>query len=388
MNSAKRTVPLPEVKDLMSPGVPLPFKVLDSQGRLLLAAGQRVMDLRQLQALLERGACVEYDEVESARARRGAAAGDRAVVPSARKQTLFDHWERQTWALDSLLRQLGREPVLVPALEQFADEHIALVDKHLEAALFVCIRQDDKRFALYGLTHALHSATVAVFCARQLGWPVDKIRCLARAALTMNASMLELQSRMAEQPEPPSKRQLDIIRTHTQRSVEALQASGVTDADWLATVADHHEQPGGGGYPRGVGEVGELARVLRMADVFMAKISPRALRAPLLPQVAARQLFQAEQGGPMASALIKALGIYPPGDFVRLRSGEGAIVVRRSAASNAPVVAVLTDAAGRAVSGAPQRDTAQPAFAIVGPLGDRSGQPRIYAEQVYGLVEP
>ena len=29
---------------------------------------------------------------------------------------------------------------------------------------------DDRRFALYGVTHALHTATVALFCARQLGW--------------------------------------------------------------------------------------------------------------------------------------------------------------------------------------------------------------------------
>jgi hypothetical protein len=183
-------------------------------------------------------------------------------------------------------------------------------------------------------------------------------------------------------------RSLDQIRGHTQRSVEALQASGVTDPEWLAAVADHHEQPGGGGYPRGVAEVPEMARVLRVADVFMAKISPRALRAPLLPQVAARQLYQSEQGGPLAAALIKALGVYPPGDFVRLRNGEAAIVVQRTASGNAPVVAVVADAQGRAVPGAPRRDTAQPDCAISGPLGDRGLLPRFYPEQIYGLLEP
>ena len=55
----------------------------------------------------------------------------------------------------------------------------------------------------------------------------------------------------------------------------------------------------------------------------------------------------------MAAALIKGLGVYPPGDFVKLRNGETAIVVQRTAAGNAPIVAVLADAGGRPVHGAP-----------------------------------
>ena len=52
-------VPLSGLADLMAAGEPLPFKVMDSQGRLLLAAGQRVLDARQMAALLEREACAD-----------------------------------------------------------------------------------------------------------------------------------------------------------------------------------------------------------------------------------------------------------------------------------------------------------------------------------------
>lgn len=389
MNTGPARVPLAEVSDLLAPGQALPFRVLDAQGRLLLAAGQRVLDLRQLQALLERGACVEYGEAQAARqARDQAAAARSGLAPSARRRTLFDSWEQQTWSLDSLLRLVGRDSTLAPQLETFADEHMALVDKQPDAALFLCIRQDDHRFALYGLSHALHTATVAIFCARQLEWEVPRVRCLVRAALCMNVSMLELQAQMAEQSEPPSKRQLDLIRTHTTRSAQMLRVSGVSDAEWLETVEHHHEQVGGGGYPKNLVDVGEMAHLLRAADVFMAKISPRALRAPLLPQVAARQLFQGEKGGPVAAALIKSLGVYPPGDFVKLKNGESGIVVQRAAAGHGVAVAVLADAGGRPVRGAPRRDTAQAEFAIVGPLTDRTGMPRVLPEQVYGLVEP
>lgn len=384
--SEERRIPLVEVRDLIAPGQPLPFKVLDAQGRMLLAAGHCVQDVRQLQALLERGACVEYEDAQAERRRRGDAAA--AMTPSARRRTLFDAWEQRIGALDTLLQGVGRDAALAPALADFADAHVALVDRHVDAALFLCIRQDDRRFALYGLTHALHTATVALLCARQLGWPPARIRALVGAALTMNVSMRELQAQMAEQSDPPTRRQLDEIRGHPTRSAQLLRASGVTDADWLQTVEDHHERAGEGGYPRGVGEVGEMAQLLRAADVFMAKVSPRALRAPLLPQVAARQLFQQEQGGPIAAALIKSLGVYPPGDFVRLKNGESAVVVARTATGNAPVVAVLADAQGRVVHGAPRRECARPEFAITGPLTERAGLARVHAEQIYGLLEP
>ena len=386
MSDAAR-VPLAQVRDLLVPGEPLPFRVLDAQGRLLLAAGQRIVGTDQLQALLERGASVESEQAMAVRrAREAGAAG--GAVPSHRRATWFDAWERQLWALDKLLRTLGRDPAQCQALEDFADAQLRLVDKHPDAALFLAIRQDDRRFTLYALTHALHTATIAVGCARLLCWPAPRQRTLALAALTMNASILELQAQMAEQTDPPTKRQMDAIRAHPQRSAELLRASGVTDAEWLTAVEDHHERAGGSGYPRGLATVGEMAHVLRAADVFAAKVSPRLLREPLLPQVAARQLFQEEAGGAVAGALIKAVGVYPPGEFVQLRNGETAVVVQRASAGQAPRVVVLLTPAGKPAPDAPQRDTADPACAIAGVATQRSGLPRVLPEQVFGLLEP
>jgi HD-GYP domain-containing protein (c-di-GMP phosphodiesterase class II) len=390
MNDEARRLPLPEVSDLIQPGVPLPFKVLDAQGRMLLAAGQVIANARQLDALLERGACVEYLEAEAVRRSRAAAGAAVAstVVANRRERNLFDRWEESLWALDTLLRSLGRDAAQAAAIEAFADDFVQLVEREPEVALFLCVRQDDRRFALYSLTHALHSATAVLLSARLMGWPAVQVQCAVRAALTMNAAIVELQARMAEQPDPPSKKQLDEIRAHPQRSAQLLRDSGVVDAAWLQAVEEHHEQPGGGGYPTGCKASGEVARLVRAADVFMAKISPRALRAPMQPQLAARQLFQEESGGPIAAALIRAVGIYPPGDFVRLRNGEVAIVARRAAAGTGAIAVALLDAKGRPVPGAPKRDTAQAEFSITGAFAERAGLQRVLPEQVYGVLPP
>jgi HD-GYP domain-containing protein (c-di-GMP phosphodiesterase class II) len=385
MPEAPTRVPLSELIALITLGEPLPFRVLDGSGRLLLAAGHVLRGEDQVQALIDRQACVDGEEAAPVRRAR---AGSAPAAPAAvvRELNWFDHWERRVWSLDALLRDLGRSAECSARLWGCVDEHIAMVERQPDAALFTAVRQDDARVALYPLRHALHCATVALLAVRRLGWPDERQRSLVGAALTMNTPLLELQSRMAEQVDPPSKKQFEQIRAHPAAAAAQLRAGGIDDADWLAAVEDHHERSDGSGYPRGSTEIGEAARLLRAADQFTAKISPRAVRVALSPQLAARQLFQEEAGGTMAMALIQAVGIYPPGDFVTLKNGEAGVVARRASVTGAAEVAVLMSAAGKPVGGAPRRDTAQPELGIVGPLKDRTGWPRVLPEQIYGLL--
>jgi hypothetical protein len=176
-NEASR-VPLAELADLLAAGEPLPFKVMDSQGRLLLAAGHRVLDPRQMAALLEREACADAAEVQAVRQARGRTGAAVAAAP-ARQRTWFERVEQQVWGLDDLLRVMNREPQATLALRiaAFADEYITLALRHPDAALFLAVRQHDRRFALYALTHALHTATVGLLTARQLGWDAVRQQC-------------------------------------------------------------------------------------------------------------------------------------------------------------------------------------------------------------------
>lgn len=386
MASGVDRIALTEVYDLIKVGDPLPFRVLDAAGRMLLGQGQRLLDDGQLAMLLERGAWVEKAQAQAARLERSKLSG--AMVPSTyHHRTLFDTWEQRVWQLDALLRKVQRHEKVAAELGVFANEQLQLIDRDADVALFMAVRQDDRRFALYALTHGIHSATVAVLAGRQLGWSAGQLACVARAALTMNVSIGELQAVLAEQRTAPTVKQMEQIRSHTLRSVQLLRDAGVSDDDWLATVMDHHERRNGKGYPRGLTEVADLATVLRAADVYMAKISPRAQRPALAPKAAARQLFEEEAGGPVASALIKPLGVYPPGDLVKLRNGEVAVVIRRGATAAAPLVAAITNRLGKPTVATTQRDSAQAEFAIDSAVPDHGAFGRILPERVYGLLE-
>ena len=383
MTPASDRVPLPQVRDLLHVGQPLPFRVLDSHERLLLSEGNVLLDEAQFEALLERGAWAERSRVEAERVARASAAKAQATVAQL---SLFDRWERLLWQFDKLSRALLRREERGSAVLPFCATLQALVNRDPDVALFLCVRQEDRRFALYPLRHSIHCAVLATLTARQLGWDEAKCSSLGHAALTMNLSLFELQASMAEQDTPPTKKQLEQIRAHPHASVALLRAAGIDDEDWLAAVADHHEHVGGGGYPRGHADVGAPAQVLRAADVYMAKISPRAKRPSMAPQMATRQWFQQHPGDPLAMAMVKSVGVYPPGSLVQLKSGEVAISIRRPATGTHPLVATLSDRNGRPNGETHRRDTSQPEFAVLGPLQDGSAFPRIVPERVYGLI--
>ena len=359
-------------------GEPLPWGVRDEHGKLLLARGQVIASDAQLAALLERGASVDIEEV------RAAASGDSNAA--RRPLSLFAQWEQLLWQLDRLLRGIA-EPGFVERVDALVQQIETLTLRDPDIAIYLTVRQDPKRLSIYALAHSVHCALVALLMARRLGWEAGRTRTLMRAALTMNVAILELQGRMAAQGAPPTATQMDLIRAHPAQGVAMLEAAGVTDADWLQAVAQHHERADGSGYPAGLGEVGELPTVLRYIDVFMAKMAPRALRAPLSAQLAARQLFQESGGAPASAAIIKEFGIYPPGEFVQLKSGELAVVVRRGADARTPLAAAITDRQGMPQVNTVVRDTARADHAIAALAPQRNLVLRVPPERLFGLPE-
>ncbi|MCU0969825.1 MAG: phosphohydrolase [Rubrivivax sp.] len=374
---------LSELLPLLRTGEPVGCEIRDPLDRLLLSAGHVIASDRQLEQLVERGAWVLAADAAALRAARG---GGPAATGSAPGPTLFARWEQAVWSFDRLARRLLRREAVAAEIDALADEIAALVERDTDIALFLAMRQDERRFALYALTHSIHAAVLVRCAARQLAWPDVETARVLRAALTMNVATVELQAVLAEQPFPPTGRQMEQIRAHPARSVELLRAAGVNDEGWLAAVADHHQRSDGSGYPRGVREVPATAQLVRMADVFLAKISPRAKRPAIAPQVASKQLFQQEPGSGLAVALIKSIGVHPPGSLVELASGEIGVVTRRAAVGGAAQVAALTDARGQPAAGTRHRDSARPEFAIRGVPGDTAVLGRVLPERVYGLV--
>ena len=367
--------PLSIVKDRITVGRPLPFNVRDADRTLLLARGQVIATQDQLIALFRRGALVDLAELQRPEDKiRRAAPGE---LPGL--------WSKCLDSVGESLRQSGHAS-FIDALEDVTPSVMALVERDKDLAIFQVLRQGDGALVEYGVNHSMHAAIAAYLVAQRLGWSSAESQRAFKAALTMNISMLELQGQLATQVEPPTPEQREAIHAHPEFSVRMLELSGVTDPDWLAAVAQHHEATDGSGYPRGLRDVHMIAALVRRADIYTAKLSARASRAAMASDQAGRAMFMQDPGHPMTAALVKEFGVYPPGAFVRLASGEVGMVVRRGPTVTTPVVAVLTTAMGNHLSEPLRRDTQDGDYAILGVVGDTGQRARMSPGTLIALM--
>lgn len=366
---------------------PLPFGLRDAEGRLLLAAGQMIDSRQRLTDLARMG--LFSDDAESADwHRRLVAAVEIAISqgmslrevaavrpevqvrdPGARLSVPWgEQWHELVTLLDGALRDARSDTDWRSRLLQAHGRARQLYQRRPDASLYHFVFEAAQGTPKYSCHHALLTLLICEQAAGMLAWPQTWIDSLGRAAATMNVAMMRLQDQLASTEQRITPEVRAAIDSHAARGAEMLQAAGLTDPLCLEVVRLHHD-PGVADVPlASLPPEGQLSRLLRRVDIFVAKLSRRATRAPMSPVQAAREACLGATGVPdeIGSVLLKAVGLYPPGSFVGLASGEIGIVVARGHRANWPFVGVLVGPSGNALSQPALRDSRDPRFAVKG----------------------
>lgn len=200
----------------------------------------------------------------------------------------------------------------------------------------------------YSASHALVCAVLCHLIAVELELPQEERDSLVHAALTMNIAMTALQDALARQVERPNSQQLSAIKAHSVKGGLMLANMGVVDELWLDTIRYHHDESTNKGALQEVEPVIRLSRILRVVDRYAAMISPRQSREGRSATDSARSVIggSAEHHDEVGHTLVRAVGLCPPGTYVRLDNQELAVVMRRSARPNLPHVAIVLSATG------------------------------------------
>lgn len=371
----------------LRPGMTLPYDVYDANGKLLFAKGQVLRDSPLVRALVDGGAWVmSEDTLEYQRARAhlldtlvmqdvplaDIAKADTSFKLDAAAPARLDLSPREIWSdlllrTHSLLREA--EPADFPArLALIRAAALKRLHTHPDTTLLLMVFESSQVFDDYSARHALLSLLLCDLVAQQLQLPPPLREALQGAALTMNYGASDAHDRMAAQTGPATPAQRQAMAAHGERAAQRLAQAGITDAHWLTAVRLHHEAGPGPLAARGDGE--KLARLLRRIDIFGARLSPRRSRQAMSGAAAARAVFLDELGQPdeTGAALIKAVGLYPPGSLVRLRNGEVGMVFKRGFSANEPLVAALIGKSGSPLSAPVPRDTRLASQAIAASL--------------------
>jgi hypothetical protein len=354
--------------DSIQIGKPLPFPLMDKDGTLLAKKAFVIASRRDLDEISKRGGGLFIDIADSEAHHRAYVerlrdlvrddkslgeiadakiGGDDAAARAIESEDRID-WLDLQQAANTLLRDThptSFQERLVRLLRHLQRQSLSNPDGALFALIY--LSATDPR--LYSATHAMLVGTMGILAARDvLNWPAEDQALVASAALTMNVSMTDLQDRLALQAEPLTAAQRASVQDHAEASAQQLRSQGIGDADWLDVVRTHHTQSPGPLDSRSRPQ--RIARLIQRADMFAARLAPRAGRIPVTPAVAMQACYFDENKGvdEAGAALIKAVGIHQPGSFVRLATDEIAVVIKRGANTATPRVAVLINRAGLA----------------------------------------
>lgn len=399
---ASELIPLPA--RTLRPGMTLPYDLYDATGKLLFARGQVLRDSPLVRSLVDGGAWVQSEdtmEYQRARAHRldTLVMQDVPLSDIAKADTSFrleqpavakiELGPREAWSdlllhTHSLLREA--EPVDFPArLAALRDAALKRLHGHPDSTLMLQIFESSQEFADYSARHALLTLLLADLVAQQVQLAPPLREALQGAALTMNYGAGDAHDRMANQTGPATPAQRQAMLAHGERAAARLAQAGITDPVWLTAVRLHHEAGPGPLAPRSDGE--KLARLLRRIDIFGARLSPRRSRQALSGAAAARAVFLDELGRPdeAGAALVKTVGLYPPGSIVRLANGEIGIVFKRGFSANEPLVAALIGKSGSPLSAPVPRDTRLASQAIAASLAPAELKLRVNLEALLKL---
>jgi len=358
-------------------GKPIEFDCFDEQGVLLFRKGLVIDSERTLERILERGLFARIGpplhntSQPAASESRRLLLGKWSEADGDARPSPFQSYSGLNLQLKQLYSDMGAEAGadgldFTSRVGLIAGQVQSLCEADSNAAIGLLHLEQRNRYTVF---HPLHRSVVCNLVGKRYGYSEEECKRIICAALTCDLSTLDLQEQLNNQVAPLSPEQQASLRNHPGDSVRILRELGVTDEEWITAVNQHHETLCESGYPGGIhrDEVTVWSRLLKLSDCYTAMVTPRRYKQAITSQHAMRTLFLA-RGSQVDERLtilfVKALGVYPPGAFVKLANGETAVVVRRGKDSKAPMVKSVVGPRGAPLNRPCLRDTQVKQFEI------------------------
>ena len=204
----------------------------------------------------------------------------------------------------------------------------------------------------YTFTHMVNVSILTMGQARALGIEGKLLREFGLSALMHDIGKVRTPKEILNKPDKLTDAEFEIMRRHTVDGAEILRRT--PEMPILAPVVafEHHLRVDHSGYPFGVRrEALNVATMLcSISDVYDAMRSQRAYQQAF-PTDRILAVLKRNDGTQFDQHLVRRfvqlLGIYPPGNLVKLSSGEVAVVLKVHAPDPyRPRVRVLFDPSG------------------------------------------
>lgn len=226
--------------------------------------------------------------------------------------------------------RLGR-PVDAAAAGRLVDDVTASVARNPHALIgLVRLKTVDD----YTHMHSLAVCALMVGLARHMEMDDHSVRKAGMAGLMHDLGKTAIPSDILNKPGPLDDAEWALMRTHPRHGAKLLEPLGL-DNEVIDACLHHHEKVDGSGYPDGLhqGDIGLLARMTAICDVYDAITSDRPYKKGWPPSEALRRMAEWSPrhfDKRLFEHFVQTVGIYPLGSLVRLHSQRLAVVIDAS----------------------------------------------------------
>jgi HD-GYP domain-containing protein (c-di-GMP phosphodiesterase class II) len=377
-------VPIPI--DLLQIGKPMPVTLWSSKGQMLLRAGNVILDANHRHKLhgfdaaaVDRDALAwqrAYERQVNNKMREGASLEEvnKIPMPSAilprdyvLSEQLTGGWMDLQEFVRGILYQGGLAMNPMARLDKIELRMLALLNKDPDEGFYSLFQALYDTSMGYSATNAMLCACIVELTARRLD--MDKLvrQSLMNAAIMMNIGMAREQDSLVRQVTPLTAEQRTVIKEHPAKGEEILKKFQADDKFCLDIVRWHHEPES----PEALPETKVARQILHMADAFVAMTAGRRSRSSKSPLNAARSSFMGQEGetAALSAAMGAVVGAFPPGTYVKLGTGEIALVVKRGLRGNTPFVIPIMDKSGYQIFTYTVKATTEAPNNVVGSVG-------------------
>ena len=201
--------------------------------------------------------------------------------------------------------------------------------------------------------HCLQMSLLGMAIGIEMGMAEEDIRNIGLSGLFHDWGMALVSPEIRHANRLVTRAEFLEIQKHPIHTLELLKSvSGIPSFVPLICY-QVHERPNGTGYPRGRerDNIHPCARILHVADAYLALSSPRPFRKALMPYAAIECLLRQARENlvdvDVVRALLHVLSLFPIGSLVKLSDGSTARVLRRNGSNySSPIVLIVADANG------------------------------------------
>lgn len=222
----------------------------------------------------------------------------------------------------------------------------------------------------YIFSHSVNVCVLAVVIGEGMNLSPLELRELGMSALLHDIGMQKVPQEIWQQKRSLTAVELQEVRKHTIYGYEMLKRAAGIPTDVIDGVYHHHERFDGTGYPQGLrsDEISRFAKIIAVADVYDACISPRPHRSKMTPRQALSSLManNGQYDPEVLHAFLSVMAIYPIGCIVQLSTGElGKVVGINPNQPFRPELRMLTDRNGSLLEKPYRINLAEDNFALI-----------------------